>query len=286
MKIPLFLALALLIFGCKKEKIFTGNEPPPDPTVENIVVENYVNNCFLQLFGRLPTAAEFSAGFAQLRADNVSPTDREVFLKTLMAKPEYRAWHFSLENLLLCGNRADDQGYIDYLRDDFTAKVNNPDFATQHNILQRDLDRINLLDAAKEAWLDGTIDVVELQKRLADNMIFIYENGVSNNWLEAAMAKFMLREPTLGEIDQYNSAFSTYETIFFGKAVASFDELKSVFFASGEYHEGQVRWLFRSYLYREPTAAELQKLVPNWVATHDYQALQRAVLGSDDFLGI
>ena len=284
--ILLFVTVALLLFGCKKEKTITGNEPPPDPTVENITVENYVNNCFLQLFGRLPTAAEFSAGFAELRAHNVSPADRQLFLKKLMAEPEYRARHFALESLALCGGQADNQGYIDYLRDEFTTKLANPDLAIQHNALQRNLDRINLLDGAKELWLDGSIDVTELQSRLSDNMIFIYENGVSNNWIEAATVKFFLRDPTDGEKEQFNYANSTLETIYLGQPVASFDDLKKVFFNSGEYFEGQVRWLYRAYLYRDPTAAELQKLVPDWIAKRDYQAMQRAILASNDFLGI
>ncbi len=281
----LSLAVALLLFACKKEQVVGGNEPPPDPTVENITVENYVNNCYLQLFGRLPTSAEFDGGFAFLKKNNVAAADRQQFLKNLMASGEYRARHFLLENLLLCGGHADDQFYIDYFKKDFADKLANPDLALQHNELQRGLDRINLLDEAKELWLDGKIDVIELQSRLSDNQIFTYENGVSNIWMEAAAQKFLLRAATQAELDEFNLASATYETIFWGKTVSSFDEFKAVFFGSAEYFEGQVRWLYKSYLYREPTAAELQKLVPDWQAKHDYQALQRAILASDDFLG-
>jgi hypothetical protein len=285
--VQLFTLFVFLTFcGCKKEQIIGGNEPPPDPTVANILVENYIRNCFLNLVGRVPTQPEFDATIVLLKKNNISTVDRAIFLDKLMATLEYRKWHFSQENLLLCAGKADDQGYIDYYRTKFTDDLANPDYAIQKNELERELLRINLLDDAKEAWLNGTISVTELQKRIADNRIFKFENNISDDFMEAWAGFFLLREPTENEQEQFNLANATFETLFFGKSVNSLDELKTVFFDSGEYYEGQIRWLFRSYLFREPTGEEIQKLLPNWQGGKDYQALQRAILSSNDFLGI
>lgn len=282
----LAICLILSLFACKKEQIISGNEPPPDPTVENILLENYLNSCYLNLIGRLPEAAEFQADFAFLKKNNVAAADRQTFLNKLIALPAYRTVQFKFENLWLVQGKADDQGYIDYLRDLFTAQLADPDFAIQHDKLQRDLDRINLLDEAKEAWLAGQISYLELQNRLCDNRIFMYENNPNLSWMEVCCARFLLREATGIEKQAFNEAANTLETILWGKTARNFDEFKALFFASPEFFEGQVRLLFLRFIYREPSADELSTYTKLYQQSADFPALQRAVLASDEFLGI
>ncbi|MBL0020761.1 MAG: hypothetical protein IPP17_31090 [Bacteroidetes bacterium] len=56
--------------------------------------------------------------------------------------------------------------------------------------------------------------------------------------------------------------------------------------ASGDYDEGQVRDLFMRYLYRNPTTEEMESLSIQYHNNNDYKALQKAIMSSDQFLGI
>ena len=49
-----------------------GNTHPNDPTIENTVIENYVNKLYISTIGREPTTLEFDDNFETLREANLS----------------------------------------------------------------------------------------------------------------------------------------------------------------------------------------------------------------------
>jgi len=69
MRKALLLFTILTFFSCTKveQVIVGGNTHPTDPTIENTVIENYVNKLYISTIGREPTTAEFDDNFETLR---------------------------------------------------------------------------------------------------------------------------------------------------------------------------------------------------------------------------
>ena len=91
MKKVLFLFSILIIASCSKveEVVVNGNIIPPDTTIENTTIDNYINKLYISTIGREPTTIEFDADFEILRAANLNQQSREVVIASILSKTEY-----------------------------------------------------------------------------------------------------------------------------------------------------------------------------------------------------
>src|SRR5688572_21670855 len=73
---------ALIFSSCKKyeEEIIPGNEPPPDQTIDPVVIENYVHKVYISALGREPDSVELNSGLNLLLSQNLSMNSRNQFL--------------------------------------------------------------------------------------------------------------------------------------------------------------------------------------------------------------
>src|SRR5689334_24660514 len=87
----LFIAVSLSFFfsSCKKEESVPGNTAPPDQTIENVTISNYVNRVYVSVLGREASSSEKSAGFDILRQNNVSASSRSQFLDQVFSSSSY-----------------------------------------------------------------------------------------------------------------------------------------------------------------------------------------------------
>jgi hypothetical protein len=283
-----FLSIFLL-FSCNKDgyKVITGNEPPPDKTVENVYKADYIQRSYLALLGRTPTDSEISTGMTMLSKNNANEADRLAFLATLFIQPAYKEWQFSIDNINLMEGSANDQGYIDYLKNDYASQLADPDFAVYYNELNYKMQQVNRLDAIYEDYLSGIASQAEMHRALVDNDIYYFKNP--NVFLLTRIFKyFYLREPTNNESDGFNIAYGNggIEILFLLQKVINRDEVLKAIFSSNEYYEGQVRTLFLRYLYREPTSIEVEKYVKQYKLDNNYANLQRSIMVTNEFLGI
>jgi hypothetical protein len=279
----------LLLFSCKKGdyNVISNNEPPPDKTVENVYKADYIQRSYLALLGRTPLDSEISTGMALLSKNNANQTDRLAFLQTLFGQAAYKEWQFAIDNINLMEGSANDQGYIDYLKNDYATQLSDPDFAVYYNELNYKTQQINRLDAIYENYLSGVASQAEMHRALIDNDIYYFKNP--NVFLLTRIFKyFFLREPTNYESDGFNIAYGNggIEVIFLLQNVINRDQVLQAIFSSNEYYEGQVRTLFLRYFYREPTSLELEKYVKQYKLDNDYSNLQRTLMITDEFLGI
>ena len=64
----------MLISCDKTEEVYIeGNVAPPDETIENVIIENYLNKLYISLLGRKATDEEFSAGDLGSPIKNLPP---------------------------------------------------------------------------------------------------------------------------------------------------------------------------------------------------------------------
>ena len=88
-----FLFSALLgstfLSSCEEEQVIPDNVAPPDQTVENVTISNYVNRVYVSVLGREASSSEKSAGFDVLRQNNLSNSSRSQFLDQVFSASQY-----------------------------------------------------------------------------------------------------------------------------------------------------------------------------------------------------
>ena len=111
MKQLLFLFSVLIISSCTKidDVVVDGNIHPPDYTIENTTIENYINKLYISAIGREPTETEFTSDYSVFRESNLSQESREIVIDGILNKEEYNNNLFKLESehLLLGLDTAD-----------------------------------------------------------------------------------------------------------------------------------------------------------------------------------
>ena len=101
MKKLLFLFSVIIISSCNKieDVIVVENILPPDYTIENTTIENYINKLYISTIGREPTEIEFSNDFSILRESDISLESREIVIDGILNKEEYNNNLFKLDNV-------------------------------------------------------------------------------------------------------------------------------------------------------------------------------------------
>src|SRR5438045_6527594 len=77
------------LFSCKKDIVIHDNVPPPDQTIEDVAISNYVNRVYVTVLGHQPDSVHRAAGFSLLRNNNLSLSSQQQFLDTVFADDAY-----------------------------------------------------------------------------------------------------------------------------------------------------------------------------------------------------
>lgn len=282
---PLLL-LILLFAACKRDEeiIVPNNTPPPDSTVTDLVLESYVNRCYITLLGYQPAAPEIDQGLATLRTHNVSMADREAFLDIVIAKPGYANRMFDIARAALI-NATDTSD----IREEITlynfilSDSNYIFFWPQVQVARDQLVAVLAIPAELQA---GTIDVQEMHRRLVTNVIYDEINMGTQNFVISMFQNFLNRYPTEAERTGAETMVDGFPSQVFLVNGRSKTDFIDIFLDSNDYLEGQVRYLFTRYLYRDPSTQELESLTIAYRSTHDFKALQKSVLSKDEFVGL
>lgn len=281
-----FLALLLLAVGCKREEevIVPDNEAPPDSTIQNVVLESYINRSYIILLGEQPDDAQMAQGKATLRTHNVSQADREAFLNGVMAQPGYHQRLFDVGRGLYL-NGADTSAMQDeiFLID---LILGDSAFIAFWDDAQAQKDQLLLLMDVPGDLTAGTIDMREAHKRMVLNKIYDQINMGTQNFVISMFQNFLERYPTEAERNASETMVDGFPSVVFMQSGRTKENFVDIFIASRDYDEGQVRDLFRRYLYREPDTQEMDELTNTYRADHNYKALQIAVMSLDEFVGI
>ncbi len=282
---PLLFAIVLLA-ACKREKevIIPDNEAPPDSTVSNVVLESYVNRSYIALLGYQPDAGQMAVSTGILRTHNCSQQDRDAFLSQLVVQPAYFQRVFDIgRGTLLNGIDTSD------IRDELTI-LNF--ILSDSNYLpfwpQAQLERGQLVDvmAIPQDLQAGSISIIEMHRRLVTNKGYDQINMGTQNFVISVFQNFLARYPTDAERAAGEVMVDGFPSQLFLENGRTKTDFIAIFLRSNDYYEGQVRELFRRYLFREPQTEELESYTLSYKASGNYQALQKAVLSIDEYLGL
>lgn len=108
----------------------------------------------------------------------------------------------------------------------------------------------------------------------------------SENFVVSVFDHFLYRYPTQFALDASKRMVEGFQDVLFLQNGSNKEDFLDIFFNSDAYAEGQVRYVYLNYLFREPTTAELQSEKARYPLDYDFKALQARVLTSDEYFTI
>lgn len=280
-----------LLASCAKDELVVvpGNVPPPDPTVtdlsDDVLQENYINKVYISVLGRKPTSIELTTGKTILSQHDLSVADRNQLLDVVLSGNEYYYRVYDLARIELL-NAVDTS---EITQDIFIYNLLLQDTATYgpyFALIHHEIDRLEALKEAPSAFAAGNIDIIELHRRCANNKIYDDINMGTENFVISMFQNFLLRYPTTQELEQGKQMVDGFTAAVFYETGDSKDDFLDIFFRSSDYFEGQVRNLYLRYLFREPDSETMTALSQQYKKDKDYKALQKAILNTDEFVGL
>jgi len=285
-KLPtLLISVTLLLTACGKDEVIVpGNTAPPDGTVSQLVIETYINKCYISLLGRKPTAQEESAAKATLSA-SLSVANRQAILDPILASVEYRQKSFDTETIRLLTlpyNAEEVQLWIEI----YTGLLDDPLYAGFQNLILAEIARMQTLQALPQQVANGTVTRAEMHRTLIDNFFYDQLNMGSFNLVVSMYNHFLFRDPTEAETNAGITMVDGFTAVVFYQNGSSKDDFISNFFNSDDYHEGVVRELFLRHLFREPTTEEMNYHTVRYLSTGNFEEVLKGILTLDEYVGL
>lgn len=272
--------------SCKKDNItvIEGNQAPPDSTIENLVYKNYVNKAYIALLGREPDATERSAALNTLYAGKLSVSSRETMLQDILVEPDLNTniYQQAGEQLI---NGYDTTTIYQYENAYYLA-LRDSAYITLWPAIQYELDKLSLLRQVPNDLNNGTLTIKDMHRRMINNHVYDDINMGTENFVLTMFDHFFQRLPTVAELSEGKNMVDGLNAIIFLQEGDSKAQFLDYFFDHQEYYEGQVRYLFQKYLFREPTLEETTDLSLAYSTSGNYNALLIAILSTDEYVGL
>lgn len=285
----LFYALmcfCIIFSSCKKYETVTetNNTPPPDNTVDEVTIENYVNKSFITLIGREPTTAELGFYKQNLLNSNFSKTERKEFLQDVIKLPDYLTHTYTTYLAELLNNQ--DTADISLMIGLYGILLNDTMYAPFWSIIQEEQIRLINFQKFNSDWVTGSKRIDQLHRIMIDNYFYDQINMGSLNYVISVFQHFLLRNPSSNEETSCVAMIDGQSALLFGQLGKSKKDFNDIFFNSDDYFEGQVRKHFLKYYFREPDNAEMIKYTKDLKTYKDFTKFQAEILAEDEFAGI
>lgn len=281
----LFVVILTAIFAsCNKTEdiIVDGNVPPPDHTIDSSTIQIYINKAYINILGREPLAAEKSSAIAQLSGNNFSITNRKVFVESLISKPDYYRNQYNIARVEFLQNldSTEIEGQI-YL---FQTLLGQPQYAPFYDILNYEVGRLQTLKTTVNDLESGVINRMGMLKRCVNNYFYDQINMGTENFVVSTFQNFFFRYPTTSELTSGKMMVDGGNAILFLEIGKSKSDYINIFFNTDDYYEGQVRYMFKKYLFREPSSAEINYYAGVY-KSNGYSTLQQEFFSLEEYAG-
>lgn len=284
-----FLLIVFTIWAsCKKTEYKTnevgGNTAPPDPTIANVIKENYINKLYISVLGREPETNEFASAKNILDSTNLSKSGRELVIDLVFADQQYYPNQYNIARANLLNNL--DTAEITQRIAVYNALLQSTTYQYIWPYLQAELPKLVALKNIPSDLLSNTITIKGMQQRVIFNSFYDDLNMGTENFVVSMFQHFLNRYPTTAELSNGKNMVDGFNSTLFFEAGNSKDDFIRIFFSSSDYYEGQVTELYTRYLFRKPSSEEAQAGSSIYKATDNYKSLQKSILASDEFAGL
>lgn len=289
--------LLSFVISCKKEDKFVDcNEAPDYYGVETVKVKNYVNRIFIDLIGREPLDTEMDSLIAILESNRLSFTTRDAIINSLQTDTipgangeSYREQYFNRMYELQKAR------FIEGLPDaEIQQEINivtnsaNTDsifgdmlnYQFKKNIAAR---YQKMLDANAD-YKNDSIDFGEVCQRMCYNGIYDNIHMNSFNFVNAVFDNLFYRFPTQVEFNSsYEMVEDSQSDILFGQSGTSKFDFLEICTKSGEFYDGTVNWVYKTYVARTATPQEEFSFSVHYASNNDLHYLIKEVLKTDEY---
>ncbi len=281
----ILLVLILVAFGCTKtENVYVpDNEAPPDTSISTLQLETYVNKCYIGLLGRKPTYNELSAAVQTLRDSSLSSGGRILVIEGILSQEEFLIKTYLNDGITLL-NTWDTALYSFYLRQ-VTDLRQDPNNAPRYALYDTIINGLQTLLDIPQDLLNGSIDIKTMHNRMVNNFIYDEINMGSDNYVRSMFDHFLLRYPTTAELTQGVTMVDGFEAIIFLETGESKYDFSNIFFNTEAYYEGQVRWAFQRFFYRDATTEELAYYTNLYRSSGDQKIFFSVLLSTNEYAG-
>jgi hypothetical protein len=282
----LLLVTAIALSSCEKkgEVVVKNNEPPPDATISNVTINNYVNRVYISVLGREPDSTERTHGFNILRQNDVSAASRSQFLDSVFTKPEYYDHLYDLARIDLLNNL--DTSEITLYIAIFTPLLSDSAYVFYWDGIKNEIARLKALQRVPADLHNHVIDVTGMNRRCVNNYFYDQINMGSENFVVSVFQHFLSRYPTINELNNGVLMVNGGVGNLFLQSGQSKDDFLNVFFSSADYYEGAIRLLYKRYLFREPNSVEMNAATRSYQSSKDYIKAQKDILSANEYIGI
>lgn len=278
-----FIMLSIIFASCKKtqEVVISDNTAPPDYTINNEVIESYYNRVYITLIGVKPLPHEADSIKQILTNAQLSINARENLVSTLQARTEYyKRLYINAKTDLLNGL---DTSYITHFIEVFNSYLTIPTYSNNIAQIQNSINKLIDLRNVPVDLPNQTITIETMYKRCVDNYFYDELNMGSENFVVSTFQKFLLRYPSLNELENAKLMVDGFSSNLFFQSGTTKNDYLSIFFNSKNFREGMARYLYKRYLFKEPTTTKLYDLTQYYTNVQSYQLLQKKILTSDEY---
>lgn len=283
--------------SCEKDEIFIpDNDPIKNDYVSTLQVENYVNRIFIDLIGREPLDTEMSLEVKNLQDDDLSTEARTTLIEKLQQDETIipgdstykRAYYYRFYEVAKA--RMIEGVENAYLQEE----LNNFNNALQGALALGDsadaafyrdqIAEVNAVFNIPQDYMINSIEINEVFYRLIDNFVYDVINMQTFNFVNATFYDLFFRFPSQQE---YTTAFNMIEynnsgTIL-GLTGTNRGEYMDIVTTSNQFYEGLIIWAYKSLLIREPSAAEIQFHIQDFIVDKDFQKLQVQIMITNEY---
>ncbi len=295
---PSFIVVLVFLFSAcgQKVKVIEDNEAPYYTGIPTITVENYVTKLYIDMIGREPLPEEKQADVEFLKASDLSMNSRIEIVQRLQTDTAFRdgdtsyshAYHRRFHELskgrLLEGvsdsylnreaNQERNRATVDSLLGDFIA-------------MQKHLEKMQLfLDVveSREQLMTGEITISTFFTRMLRCPVYDDINMNTFNIVNASFNDMFFRYPTENEFDvSFDMIEFNVPGIIFGESGQNYLDYCAIITNNREFHEGMIRWAYRSFVSRDPGTEESAPLLQQYLTDADFKKVQRSILITDEY---
>ena len=286
MRITSILFLLLILSGCKKSELVTvtGNQAPPDGTIQSVIVENYINRSYILVLGREPSASELLTSKSSLLGNNLDSVSRMQFLSVLTNAPDYLPHLYELNKIDLLNN-VDTVEFLNFIAI-FDFYLQDTTYAFQWPFLTVEKDRLVQMLNGYSQFITGTISLAELQRRMCNNYVYDQINMGTSNFVLSTFSLLINRNPTRSELTSGISMADGNNAILFLTAGNSKNDYLTILTGGNNYFEGQVARLYIRFLNRAPDTNEMVDATNLYATTGQYSSVLKKILSTNEFIGL
>lgn len=296
-KLVYIICIVFLINSCKKEdNIIPNNNAPYYGEIPTLLLENYVNRCYIDLLGREPLDDEMIEDVQFLRDNEVTIESRDQLLYKLQFDTTFiegdssynQAYFHRFYDLvkvrLIEGasnsyiNSENANWWFEYEKDSIAGNMIN----AYKRLLE--YNKLNDILKSKNQYRNGVISFSEFHRRMIYNSIYDDINMNTFNYINAIFDNLLFRYPTNYEFNECKLMIDDNSTqILMGYSGNCKYDVTTIICNSDEFYEGLVNWTYITFLGREANAQERDELMNDLITYNDYQRIQRIILSSDEY---